>query len=64
VFACFGGGAEQLDLRCLEAPAYPEGLARKTEFMTHPIFERYHSETELLRYIHRLQNQGPQPAHA
>jgi glycine dehydrogenase len=55
VFACFGGGAEQLDL-ALEAPAYPEGLARKTEILTHPIFERYHSETELLRYIHRLQS--------
>jgi len=24
--------------------------------MTHPVFNRYHSETEMLRYIHRLQD--------
>jgi glycine dehydrogenase len=40
----------------LAAPAYPEGLARKTEILTHPIFDSYHAETELLRYIHRLQS--------
>ncbi len=30
-------------------------LVRKTEFLTHPIFNRYHSETELLRYLHQLE---------
>jgi glycine dehydrogenase len=30
-------------------------LIRTSEFLTHPVFNRYHSETELLRYIHRLQ---------
>ena len=33
----------------------PKTLARTTEYLTHPIFNRYHSETELLRYMHRLQ---------
>ncbi len=28
---------------------------RKTDFLTHPVFNRYHSETELLRYIHKLE---------
>jgi glycine dehydrogenase len=32
-----------------------KSLARTTEYLTHPIFNRYHSETELLRYMHRLQ---------
>ncbi|HUP56063.1 MAG TPA: aminomethyl-transferring glycine dehydrogenase, partial [Bdellovibrionota bacterium] len=33
----------------------PSGLERKSAFLTHPVFSRYHSETELLRYMHRLQ---------
>ena len=30
-------------------------LPRTSSYLTHPIFNRYHSETELLRYLHRLQ---------
>ena len=30
--------------------------ARISSYLTHPIFNSYHSETELLRYIHRLQS--------
>ncbi|MDZ4878892.1 MAG: Glycine dehydrogenase (decarboxylating) [Chroococcidiopsis cubana SAG 39.79] len=33
----------------------PTELTRTSEFLTHPVFNRYHSETELLRYIYRLQ---------
>lgn len=29
-------------------------LKRKSEFMTHPVFNTHHSETEMLRYINRL----------
>lgn len=29
--------------------------ARKSAFLTHPVFNSYHSEHEMLRYIHRLQ---------
>ncbi|MEO8204633.1 MAG: aminomethyl-transferring glycine dehydrogenase [Chthoniobacterales bacterium] len=32
------------------------GLNRKSDFFTHPVFSRFHTETELLRYIHRLQS--------
>jgi glycine dehydrogenase len=35
--------------------AIPQGLARTTSFMEHPVFHRYHSETEMLRYIKRLE---------
>lgn len=30
-------------------------LKRTSKFLEHPIFNRYHSETEMLRYIYRLQ---------
>src|SRR5690606_15385607 len=28
--------------------------ARSSPYLTHPVFNRYHSETEMLRYIRRL----------
>ncbi|MBW4666972.1 MAG: aminomethyl-transferring glycine dehydrogenase [Cyanomargarita calcarea GSE-NOS-MK-12-04C] len=31
-------------------------LTRTTPYLTHPIFNRYHSETELLRYLHKLES--------
>ena len=30
-------------------------MARETPYLTHPVFNSYHSETEMLRYISRLQ---------
>ncbi len=30
-------------------------LKRKSAYLTHPIFNSYHSETELLRYLHKLE---------
>ena len=32
----------------------PAGLRRKTAFLTHPVFNTHHSETEMLRYIRSL----------
>ena len=36
-------------------PALPANLTRTSAFLTHEVFHRFHSEHELLRYIHRLQ---------
>jgi glycine dehydrogenase len=39
----------------LDAPErIPTALRRTSEFMTHPVFERYRSETAMLRYLKRL----------
>ena len=32
------------------------GLRRESEFLSHPVFNRFHTETELLRYIRRLES--------
>ena len=36
-------------------PELPAALQRNTPYLSHPVFNTYHSETEMLRYIHRLQ---------
>ena len=33
----------------------PADLQRSTSYLSHPVFNTYHSETEMLRYIHSLQ---------
>src|SRR5205085_5495124 len=47
--------ARTLAKRTTAAP-FPDGLARTSRFLEHPVFNSYHSETEMLRYIHRLQS--------
>ncbi|MBW4543559.1 MAG: aminomethyl-transferring glycine dehydrogenase [Symplocastrum torsivum CPER-KK1] len=34
---------------------FDEPFARTSSYLSHPVFNRYHSETELLRYLNRLQ---------
>jgi glycine dehydrogenase len=38
-----------------QAAAWPEPLVRTSKFLQHEVFHRHHSETEMLRYIHRLE---------
>ena len=51
-------GAGDLDLAALEAEAsdgLPAGLRRTSPVLAHPVFHSYHSETEMMRYLRRLQ---------
>jgi glycine cleavage system P protein (glycine dehydrogenase) len=50
--AAFGGGPVVSG----EAPGIPKAHARTTPFLTHPVFSRHHSETEMLRYLKRLED--------
>jgi glycine dehydrogenase len=36
--------------------AIGEEFKRKSNYLTHPVFNSYHSETEMMRYIKRLEN--------
>ncbi len=53
-FGATGGGAAPTELFAQTLDALPEGLQRRSAFLTHPTFNRYHSETEMLRYLRRL----------
>jgi glycine dehydrogenase len=35
--------------------AVPPAFTRSSDYLTHPVFNMHHSETEMLRYIHKLQ---------
>ena len=57
---CFAGG-DSLGLSIEELaedddPGFPEALTRQSDFLTHPVFHSHHSESEMLRYIHRLES--------
>jgi len=44
------------ELRVLGSDSIPAALKRETAILTHPVFNSYHSETEMLRYIKKLEN--------
>jgi glycine dehydrogenase len=43
---------------------WPSALTRTSPFLTHPVFNSHHSETEMLRYLTRLQVKDLSLAHA
>ncbi|WP_145496895.1 aminomethyl-transferring glycine dehydrogenase [Yersinia ruckeri] len=61
LFNLLAGDAHGLDIDKLDAQvsqdsrSIPEALLRKDPILTHPVFNRYHSETEMMRYMHRLE---------
>ncbi len=42
----------------------PTALVRQSEFMTHPVFERFHTEHDMLRYLKRLENRDLSLTHS
>ena len=55
LFAAEGQALPTVEALAAEAaPLIPAGLLRTSSFLTHPVFNRYHSETGMLRYIRML----------
>ncbi len=70
LWRAFAVDADMPDLAELDAElpenhcAFPAALTRNTAFMEHEVFNAYHSETEMLRYLKRLENKDLSLAHA
>jgi glycine dehydrogenase len=68
LFASFNNGSDPdftiddltsgVDLR------YDERFHRTTPFMTHPVFNKHHAETEMLRYMNKLQSRDLSLVHS
>lgn len=43
------------ELESLSTSKLPPALKRTSKYLTEPVFNHYHSETELLRYLHQLE---------
>jgi glycine dehydrogenase len=54
VFAADGQTLPDVDALASTTDLIPTALRRKSEFLTHPVFNTHHSETEMLRYIRSL----------
>jgi glycine dehydrogenase len=52
LWSCFGEAPSFSSVEASET--MPAALKRTSAFLTHPVFNQYHSETELLRYMRRL----------
>jgi glycine dehydrogenase len=50
----FGGALSFAAIDAQTPDALPASLARRTAFLTHPVFHRHRSETDMLRYIRKL----------
>ncbi len=65
ILACFAG--KSADAKALAAstdPAIPAWAQRQSAFLTHPVFNQHHSETEMLRYIKRLESRDLSLTHS
>ena len=67
LLAIFGTADDEIDVERLAGQIdleYPEPFRRTSGYLTHPVFHRYHSETEMLRYIYKLQSRDLSLTHS
>jgi len=56
ILGVLGGGRSQVNVNALPASGYHGACARTSAYLRHPVFNSYHSETEMLRYMHALES--------
>jgi len=72
LFDVFFGDDHSFDVETLDAQivaakcesGIPEAYQRTSEFLTHEVFNQHHSETEMMRYLKRLENKDLSLVHA
>lgn len=53
----------EIEVKSVEL-ALPENLSREMDYLSHPVFNMYHSEHEMLRYLKRLENKDLSLVHS
>ena len=56
LFKIFGLNVQMKDIGDVVTPSIPSNLKRTSDYMSHPVFNSYHSEHEMLRYLKRLED--------
>lgn len=69
VLGVFGVSREQIQtaqqgFKSKYSETIPESLRRTSPYLTHPVFNTHHSETELLRYMHHLESKDLSLVHS
>ena len=67
LFEVFGAKDGELEIGTLAdgvALDYPDPIGRRSEFLTHPVFNSYLTETEMMRYLKRLENRDISLVHS
>jgi len=67
LLAIFNGGAPApftADSLATDRPAYGAKHARTSPFLTHPVFRSYHTESDMMRYMKRLENRDLSLVHS
>ncbi len=54
VWRAFGGKLSYADVEKDARDALPPDMKRESDFLTHPVFHTYRSETDMLRYMRKL----------
>jgi glycine dehydrogenase len=62
ILSVFGRGPSVDELS--QQPALPPQLVRHSAYLTHPVFNRHHSETEMLRYMRLLESRDLSLTHS
>ncbi len=57
-------GIENHTFATPKGAAYPGTLERESSYLTHPVFNSYHTESEMMRYIKRLENRDLSLTHS
>ncbi|HEU4441823.1 MAG TPA: aminomethyl-transferring glycine dehydrogenase, partial [Burkholderiales bacterium] len=64
VAEAISGKKPVLEKLSVEAASIPPQLRRTDAVLSHPVFNRYHTETEMMRYLKRLENRDLSLVHS